>query len=299
MVCTVGETCQGGTCRVGGPRDCTYVADACNGGSCTEAMGCVKVPLANGTPCEDGLFCSNGDVCQGGVCSGAARDCSVGIPQCRTAACSESMNQCVTQFVPAMTPCDDGLYCTVNEACSSFGSCNGMARDCSAVANQCNTASCNETMNACVAAPRPNGWSCNDSNTCTSFDVCTGGVCAGTPLTGPACNDGNVCTSGDSCSAGTCVAGTPITGPSCNDGDACTMNEACSAGVCSGGTATDADGDTYRRAGCPGPGLEDCDDTRTFVNPTATEGPMGSPTCTDGLDNDCDTLMDGLDPGCT
>ncbi len=32
--------------------------------------------------------------------------------------------------------------------------------------------------------------------------------------------------------------------------------------------------------------------------PAGTEGPFGSPTCQDGLDNDCDGLTDADDPDC-
>ena len=32
--------------------------------------------------------------------------------------------------------------------------------------------------------------------------------------------------------------------------------------------------------------------------PAGTEGPFGSPTCQDGLDNDCDGLTDAADPDC-
>ena len=46
----------------------------------------------------------------------------------------------------------------------------------------------------------------------------------------------------------------------------------------------------------------DCDDTDPLVNPGATEGPEGSPTCDDGKDNDCDGLIDWSwstgDPDC-
>jgi hypothetical protein len=38
-------------------------------------------------------------------------------------------------------------------------------------------------------------------------------------------------------------------------------------------------------------------DTCTPLQP-GTEGPGGSPTCADGVDNDCDTLTDAADPGC-
>ena len=34
------------------------------------------------------------------------------------------------------------------------------------------------------------------------------------------------------------------------------------------------------------------------MNPGASEGPQGDPTCGDGADNDCDTFTDGADPDC-
>jgi hypothetical protein len=43
----------------------------------------------------------------------------------------------------------------------------------------------------------------------------------------------------------------------------------------------------------------DCDDSLPAVNPAGTEGPVGDPTCSDGLDNDCDTTLDGDDPECS
>ena len=53
----------------------------------------------------------------------------------------------------------------------------------------------------------------------------------------------------------------------------------------------DADGDGYMI--CEG----DCDDTNPDVNPLALEGPLDDPTCSDGIDNDCDGLID-TDPEC-
>jgi len=43
---------------------------------------------------------------------------------------------------------------------------------------------------------------------------------------------------------------------------------------------------------------EDCDDSNADVNPGATEGPEGDPTSSDGLDNDCDGIVDDQDGGC-
>jgi hypothetical protein len=45
-------------------------------------------------------------------------------------------------------------------------------------------------------------------------------------------------------------------------------------------------------------GPADCDDGDPFVNPGATEGPIGDPTCSDLKDNDCDGSFDAVDTGC-
>jgi hypothetical protein len=56
-----------------------------------------------------------------------------------------------------------------------------------------------------------------------------------------------------------------------------------------GPTCTDGDGDTFALEGgdC---GPVDCNDSNVAVNPAAAEN------CTDGLDNDCDGLIDAQDP---
>ena len=58
----------------------------------------------------------------------------------------------------------------------------------------------------------------------------------------------------------------------------------------------DADGDGYKDETCGG---DDCDDSDPAVNPGAVEGPEGDPTCSDGIDNDCDDDIDGADAGCS
>jgi hypothetical protein len=57
----------------------------------------------------------------------------------------------------------------------------------------------------------------------------------------------------------------------------------------------DDDGDGYGSPGdpeCPAGDAEDCDDTDPAVNPGATE------ICDNGIDDDCDGLIDGDDPDC-
>lgn len=48
----------------------------------------------------------------------------------------------------------------------------------------------------------------------------------------------------------------------------------------------------------PGKQCGDCDDNNPAVHPGAVEGPYGSPTCSDGLDNNCNGLTDAQDPAC-
>jgi len=61
---------------------------------------------------------------------------------------------------------------------------------------------------------------------------------------------------------------------------------------------TDNDQDGYAIEGEPC-GEIDCDDDNADVNPGATEGPEDDPTCSDGLDNNCDGLVDDNDPSCS
>ena len=92
--------------------------------------------------------------------------------------------------------------------------------------------------------------------------------------------------------------------------------------VCMGEDCDDSDPDTYpgadeicdgKDSDCDGtlPAIEadvdgdgwiacegDCDDSDPAVHPDAIEGPESDPTCSDGLDNDCDGSVDGADHGC-
>jgi len=58
--------------------------------------------------------------------------------------------------------------------------------------------------------------------------------------------------------------------------------------------STDIDNDKDGYAICAG----DCNDNNVNVNPGKTEGPFGSPTCSDGIDNNCNSKTDAADPKC-
>jgi hypothetical protein len=72
------------------------------------------------------------------------------------------------------------------------------------------------------------------------------------------------------------------------------MNDVCSGGICSG-VPLDADGDGYVSKDCGG---DDCDDSNPNVNPGATEGCCLEDSCFDGIDNNCNGLIDQQEMGC-
>ena len=141
-LCTVAEVCDNGTCGDGVARDCDFGADSCNAGTCDETNGCVIEPLADGSPCNDNLFCTGVDTCSDGECVGAPRNCASEAEACQVSLrCDEELDICVTQNAGLGTTCDDGLYCTVGETCDSFGECGGgTTRDCATGVPECQIA---------------------------------------------------------------------------------------------------------------------------------------------------------------
>ena len=78
LFCNAGETCQAGVCVGGQALDCSGYDDECNVGMCDEGQDtCYAEPVADSTPCDDGLFCTEGETCYSGVCGqGISKDCS-------------------------------------------------------------------------------------------------------------------------------------------------------------------------------------------------------------------------------
>ncbi|MFP6641882.1 MAG: esterase-like activity of phytase family protein, partial [Myxococcota bacterium] len=122
--------------------------------------------------------------------------------------------------------CDDELFCTAVDTCSS-GVCGGVGvTDCSASDDQCNVGVCNEGTDSCDASPNNVGNACDDGQFCTSGENCSAvGVCddgGATDCSGAAddCNVG-VCNEGtDSCDA---QASNEAGG--CDDAQFCTTGE--------------------------------------------------------------------------
>lgn len=275
--CTINDTCAAGAC-VGDTKNCDdnnpCTVDACDptagcthatdlgqcddGNTCTvdscnpQTGGCTWVPVVDGTGCNaDSDGCTLLDTCNEGICQpGTPAPCGIGTTACKLLACqstSPDTYTCETLMADDTVPCDDGFFCTVDDACNGGGSClGGPARDCSQGQGACNIGLCDELNNECKIIPRDDGTACDaDGNGCTQGDACSEGLC----LAGASAD----CSSLDAdCSQGSCVPlGTDgyecslIPAPAglpCDDGDPCTVTASCDGGgSCSGGIQLDCE----------------------------------------------------------
>jgi len=240
--CTVSDHCTGGTCG-GSVRDCSGWADECHNGLCDDVGDtCYSQQKANGTPCNDGLYCTVNDACAAGACSGGARDCAAWGDDCHNGVCNDGADACESQNKTDGTPCNDGLYCTEGDQCTG-GVCGGGQRDCSD-GDTCTIDDCDEGANTCTNTLDPNpgaegrsvGGTCSNGvdDDCDLLTDMADPDCADC-FSDPDCDDSNECTT-DTCTGGTCD-NTPVTnGTGCNDGQYCTVSDHCTDGVCGGST---------------------------------------------------------------
>ncbi|MCB9730724.1 MAG: hypothetical protein H6746_19795 [Deltaproteobacteria bacterium] len=122
--CTVGDTCQGGSCAPGAPVDCSNLGTACSGFTCDAATGQCTVPAvaSDGSSCDDGLVCNGVDTCQAGECTaGTPPACAALNAVCVLGACDEGAGGCVEVVA-------DGASCSPGEPCMA-GTCDGSTCD--------------------------------------------------------------------------------------------------------------------------------------------------------------------------
>jgi hypothetical protein len=116
--CTTVDACTGGNCKGTAPNVCID-GDPCTGDYCDKDKGCIH-PAQAGT-CTDGNACTDGDACAGGACKpGPPKVCDDQNP-CTMDACDPKTG-CTA--APLAGTCDDGLACTIQDACSG-GTCKG------------------------------------------------------------------------------------------------------------------------------------------------------------------------------
>ncbi len=242
LYCTVGETCLGGVCQSGSPRNCADSV-ACTNDSCDENVN-VCVNAANNSKCSDGLFCNGSETCH------PTNGCQDGPDPCSPPfKCDESGDRCVLCLTDAQ--CDDGLYCNGAETCNpTTGTCQAGPNPCPADSVGCTIDACDENANVCLHTPDDsacqNGLFCDGMEICHPTNGCVDGSdpCAAPLkcdesgdrcvicLTDAQCNDGLYCNGQETCnqSTGMCQAGSD---PCPADSVACTV-DACdeAADVC-------------------------------------------------------------------
>lgn len=154
--------------------------------------------------CTTAAQCDDGNACT--------------IDTCETAFCRHTPNTGAT--------CDDGNVCTLSTTCNSQGFCtNGTSAPCDD-GNPCTVGTCDPST-GCSFAPVVNGTSCDDGQYCTAGDVCTGGVCGGSPRN---CSDGIACTT-DTCNESTDECVHAGNNASCSNGQYCDGVEVCNPAV--------------------------------------------------------------------
>jgi hypothetical protein len=119
-------------------NDCNGLIDeglgtvSCGAGACANTVpACVSgvpatcTPQPNGTACDDGNACTLTDACQAGICVGSNAATCAPPDQCHLAAtCNAITGTCDYVNKPDNTPCDDGVACTLADACVD-GACVG------------------------------------------------------------------------------------------------------------------------------------------------------------------------------
>ena len=270
-VCTSGTTCTSGACTGGSATDCTHLDEDCKTGTCNAVTGECEALSSN----EGGLCtanCISEGACYDGECVAVTTvDCTHLDDDCNAGVCDPDTGLCTTEPANEGFGCDDGLLCTEFDACSG-GVCAGTAIDCSAYADDCNAAACNDETGVCETTVINEGGPCEDGDLCTEDETCSAGVCSGTAVDCSHLDDDCVegtCNPSD----GTCETNPINQGLPCSDDDLCTENDLCQSGSCIG-EAVDCTAfeDTCNSAACD-PGTGSC--VQTSIN----EGQ----TCNDGL----------------
>lgn len=129
---------------------------------CTTPTSCEIRPAADGSSCDDGLFCNGIAVCSGGVCqNGPAPNCVDGVA-CTNDHCDEALARCVHVSIPGCcqsdADCADSDACTGGEHCVS-GTCVSLGAVCPA--SSCADAFC-DPRSGCGLMPTPDGVSCDE-----------------------------------------------------------------------------------------------------------------------------------------
>ncbi|MDD5043113.1 MAG: MopE-related protein [Patescibacteria group bacterium] len=271
--CTVGDTCQNGSCQAGASRDCSKKTDDCNRGICVEdsstSSHCAAKPRSNGTSCEDGQYCTVGDSCQDGDCqAGPVKDCSPLSDECNNGVCDETADSCEKSPINEGGLCNDGEICTTTSTCQS-GECKGVddkdADTDTFIDKDCGGTDCDDGDNGIYPGALDTVGDGIDQN-CDGRD----GVDADSDTYASIASGGTDCDDGNN-----------SIHPNADDNDTDAVDENCD-GKFGGALAGDVDADDYAALGTDGVTVVDCDDDEALAYPNNPTDKL------DSIDNDCD-----------
>jgi hypothetical protein len=229
--CTTQDLCLQGSCQ-GTTLDCALPDAPCKSGACDPTIGsCVTNFEPEGDACDDGLLCTESDHCEAGECVGDGPDCSTLDEGCLVGICDDETGGCKQVPVADGVACDDGLFCTIEDACSA-GSCGGVDRVCED-SGPCDLGVCDEESDSCGTQLALDDAPCEDGDPCSESDTCIAGFCIAVPRD---CSHLDQACLFGTCdpSVGDCVTETAGDGSLCEDDDPCTIADTCSNGSCSG-----------------------------------------------------------------
>jgi len=105
--------------------------------------------------------------------------------QCHAGTFDAVNNVCTKPAKPNGVACNDGNACTKTDTCQA-GVCQGSNPVVCTASDQCHAVGTCDPAGGCSNPSVPDGTACNDKSGCTTSDVCTAGICAGTVDTNPA-----------------------------------------------------------------------------------------------------------------
>ncbi len=209
--CTKDDECSSGSCVGGPPNDCDMTPGICQEIACDEGSdSCSPQAGADGQYCVPTNLCEVNGQCQYGQCVGSPKDCSFSpVAECNIATCDPQTGDCVGNPDPTQNgqSCSQtGDPCMVDKTCLNGQCQGGTAKDCSHLTVDCNNGVCDPPTGLCIQELIQPGGACLDGT-----DQCNDGICDSqyncvpTPVQdGTQCDDYNSCTTQDSCTGGVC-----------------------------------------------------------------------------------------------
>ncbi len=205
-----------------GCQSCVFDIDCNDGVPCTidvcQGGACVITP--SDTLCNNGQFCDGVEICQPllGCMAGTPITCDDGVV-CTSDSCNEIADVCLN--ITNDSACDDGQFCNGVETCSDQLGCLPGVTPCDDGVD-CTVDACNELNNSCVPVPFDDqcddGLFCNGTETCHPLFGCETGTLP--------CDDGIDC-SLDACNEVTGECSRIFSDLLCDDGDDLNGIETC------------------------------------------------------------------------